>query len=68
MTAIHNINGWIEKTANQLGILFCDTNSAVRDPHNPQRLLSSPDGIHPDVIGYRKMGEALAKTIDANSK
>jgi lysophospholipase L1-like esterase len=62
--AIRDLNGWIEETASRLGALFCDTNWAARDSHDPDRLLSSPDGLHPDVSGYRKMGEALAETID----
>jgi lysophospholipase L1-like esterase len=66
--AISNLNGWIAKATNRLGILFCDTNRSVRDPRNPDRLLGSPDGLHPDVSGYRKMGESLAKTIDGDSR
>ncbi len=66
--AIRDLNSWIADTANRLGYLFCDTNRAVRDPRNRDRLLSSPDGLHPDVSGYRKMGEALAETIDSNAR
>ena len=62
--AVSEINRWIYKTATELTIPFCDTNLAVRDPRNPTRLISSPDENHPDVEGYRKIGEALAKTID----
>ena len=61
--AISDLNSWIGVTANRLGILFCDTNRAVRDQRNPARLQSSPDGLHPDVSAYRKMGEALAEKI-----
>jgi lysophospholipase L1-like esterase len=68
LEAIHDLNSWIADTANRLGLLFCDTNLAVRDPRNQDRLLSSPDGLHPDVSGYRKMGEALAETIDSNAR
>ncbi|MGD0175859.1 MAG: GDSL-type esterase/lipase family protein [Candidatus Bathyarchaeia archaeon] len=66
--AISDLNTWIAVTANRLGALFCDTNRAVRDPGNPDRLLSSPDGNHPDVSGYRKLGEALAATIDSDAR
>jgi lysophospholipase L1-like esterase len=62
--AISDLNSWIAVTANRLGILFCDTNRAVRDPSNSHRLLTSSDGLHPDVAGYRKMGEALTETIE----
>ncbi len=61
---IHALNHWIKDTANGLRVIFCDTNLAVRDPNDSNRLRSSPDGLHPDVLGYRRMGEALAETID----
>jgi lysophospholipase L1-like esterase len=61
--AIRDLNNWIAYTANRLGILFCDTNLAVRDPRNKDRLFRTPDGLHPDVSGYCKMGRALAETI-----
>ncbi len=66
--AIHDLNHWIKETANSLRVIFCDTNFAVRDPNDPNRLRSSPDGLHPDVSGYRRMGEALAETIDNSIK
>jgi lysophospholipase L1-like esterase len=66
--AIRDLNNWIANTANGLGILFCDTNLAVRDPHNRDRLLSTPDGLHPDVSGYCKMGRVLAETIARKAK
>lgn len=66
--AIRNINSWIRDTASRLGALFCDTNQVTRNPSNPNRLLTSPDGLHPDASGYRKMGEAIAETIVAHLK
>ena len=66
--AIRDLNNWIRETVNRLTVLFCDTNLAVRDPNDPDRLRSSPDGLHPDVSGYRKMGEALVETIDSGLK
>jgi lysophospholipase L1-like esterase len=63
--AIRELNVWIATTAQELGILFCDTNKAVVDPNDPNRLRASPDGYHPDVTGYRSMGESLAATIAA---
>jgi len=62
--AIRVLNGWIAATAKTLGLPFCDTNAAAGDPAAPDRLLSSPDGLHPDVAGYRRMGEALVQTIE----
>ncbi len=62
--AIREINRWIEKTSQGPGIPFCDTNRAVADPANPNRLRGSPDGLHPDVSGYRSMAEVLSETIE----
>jgi lysophospholipase L1-like esterase len=67
-TAIRDLNIWIEYTANRLGIPFCDTNLVVADPESRDRLLSSPDGYHPDVSGYRTMGESLARVIEADAE
>jgi len=64
--AIFTLNIWIESLAKVLHIPFCDTHAAVADPAKPDRLRSSPDGLHPDVDGYRRMGEALATTIEAH--
>jgi len=63
--SIGTVNLWVEATAKEEGIPFCDTNLAVRRNDNPNLLASSPDGLHPDVDGYRKMGEALATVIQA---
>ena len=62
--AIRELNRWIEATANTRGIPYCDTHRVVADPQNPDRLAGSPDGLHPDVAAYRRMGEALARTIE----
>ncbi len=64
--AIKEINRWIEKTAERLVIAFCDTNRAVADPSNPNQLRSSPDGLHPDVSGYRRIAEVLTRTIESD--
>ncbi len=66
--AIRDLNSWIKETANRLRVLLCDTNLAVRNPNDPNRLCDSPDGLHPDVSGYRRMGEALVETIDNSVK
>jgi lysophospholipase L1-like esterase len=63
--AIRELNAWIASTVRILGIPFCDTNAAAGDPASPDRLLGTPDGLHPDVAGYRRMGEALVQTIEA---
>ncbi|HKZ89934.1 MAG TPA: GDSL-type esterase/lipase family protein [Thermoplasmata archaeon] len=62
--AMHELNHWIESFARILSIPFCDTRAAVADPRDGDRLRGSPDGLHPDVDGYRRMGEALAQSIE----
>jgi len=62
--SILTLNAWIENLTKVLGILFCDTHAAVADPADSNRLRGTPDGLHPDVAGYRAMGEVLARTIE----
>src|SRR5437867_7421259 len=66
--AIFTLNTWIESFAKVLDIPFADTHLAVADPNALHRLRGSPDGLHPDVEGYRRMGEALTRTIDESSR
>ncbi len=61
---ILTLNAWIENLTKLLGIPFCDTHAAVADPADSNRLRGTPDGLHPDVAGYRAMGDALARTIE----
>lgn len=61
--SIRQVNAWVESASKAPGRLFCDANLAVRDKGNPGLLASSPDGLHPDVEGYRRMGVALAETL-----
>jgi lysophospholipase L1-like esterase len=60
---LETLNAWIRATAKAEAIPFCDTARAAADPKDPRRLKGSPDGLHPDVAGYRAVGEALAKTL-----
>jgi lysophospholipase L1-like esterase len=62
---LSELNTWIEAVASDSGFCFCDTNSLTADRHQPHRLASSPDGLHPDVAGYRRMGEGLVRTIES---
>ena len=57
------LNAWIRAAAKAEKIPFCDAAAAVADPKDPSRLKGSPDGLHPDVAGYRALGEALAKEL-----
>ena len=63
-TAIRMLNRWIAARAEVSSLLFCDTNRVVADRSDPDRLAGSPDGLHPDLSGYRKMGEAIARVIE----
>ncbi len=64
--SIRELNQWVRREARDLKMLFCDTNASVADPADPDRLRASPDGLHPDVSGYRRIGERLAGTIEAD--
>lgn len=57
------LNGWIESESHRLRIPFSDTAAAVSAPDNGDRLAGSPDGLHPDVEGYRSMATAIGSTI-----
>jgi lysophospholipase L1-like esterase len=61
---MHEINAWISAEASKdPRITFVDTRKAVAAPGQPDRLAGSPDGLHPDVDGYRKMAEALEPAL-----
>jgi acyl-CoA thioesterase I len=62
---IQRVNQWIRESAQSGGHLFCDTYQLVIDPRAPTRLRSSPDGLHPDVDGYRRVGEGIAEVIQS---
>jgi lysophospholipase L1-like esterase len=61
---MHEINAWIAGTARVRRYGFADTSTAAAHPENPDRLLSSPDELHPDIEGYRRMAMVLVSAID----
>ena len=61
---MRDINDWIRTQGRaDPGVLFVDTRAAVAAAGEPDKLASSPDGLHPDAAGYRKMADALAPAI-----
>ena len=60
------VSDWISQTSlKNEHVYFCDTATAVRNPDRPGYLISSADGLHPDVEGYRKVGETVAHCIES---
>jgi lysophospholipase L1-like esterase len=61
---IRAVNAWIQGTATTTaGLAFCDTAAAAAMPGRPDRLLASPDGLHPGVEGHRRLAEALVPVV-----
>ena len=59
------VNAWIADEAERdPNVTAVDTRRAVADPANGNQLAGSPDGLHPDIDGYRHMAEALAPAIE----
>jgi lysophospholipase L1-like esterase len=64
-TRMHAINDWVRRyAASHAGhVVFCDTRAAVAAPGQPDRLVSSPDDLHPSPEGYKRMASALEPAI-----
>ena len=61
---MHRVNDWIRAyAAGHPHVTFCDTRTAVASPGDPDRLVSSPDDLHPSSEGYRLMAVALEPAI-----
>jgi lysophospholipase L1-like esterase len=62
---MHDINDWIRAQARaDPGVIYVDTRAAVAAPGNPDMLASSPDGLHPDAAGYRRMADAIRPAVE----
>jgi lysophospholipase L1-like esterase len=62
--AMREINQWIQsEAARRANVSFADTRTATAAADDPDRLAASPDGLHPDVDGYRKMADVLAPAL-----
>ncbi len=62
--ALSALNQWIQSFARQNNFGFADAFSAMRASDNPLRLASSRDGLHPTVLGYRKLGEVITAALE----
>jgi lysophospholipase L1-like esterase len=62
---MRTINAWIEQeAARDEDVEFVDTRRAVAMPDDPDRLISSPDSLHPSVDGYRRMADAIRASLE----
>ena len=60
-----DINDWIRTQGRaDPGVIVVDTRAAVAAAGDPDKLATSPDGLHPDAAGYRKMADAIAPAIE----
>lgn len=60
------INDWIRSQGRaDPGVVVVDTRAAVAAAGNGDMLGSSPDGLHPDPAGYRRMADAIASAIQS---
>jgi lysophospholipase L1-like esterase len=63
--AMHEVNAWIrDVAAREPGVVFADTRAAAAAPDDPDRLSGSPDGLHPDIDGYRRMAAVILPAIE----
>ena len=63
---MHAVNAWIRDYSRRHdGMTFCDARAAVAAPGQADRLVSSPDGLHPSPDGYMRMAAALEPAIRA---
>lgn len=61
---MHAINDWIRAEATRdSNVTFVDTRKAAAIPDNIDLLASSPDGLHPSIAGYHRMGDVIAAAI-----
>lgn len=60
---MRQVNDWIRQYSQQQGLTLCDLFRVMEDPARPGKLIRTADGLHPDVEGYRHMGEAVAECL-----
>ena len=59
------VNAWIEQRASaEPRIEFVDTRAAVAAPGAPDKLVDSPDQLHPSATAYKLMAEAMRPVLE----
>ncbi len=61
---ILEFNQKLQAMTSEMGIVFCDIYRVMEDPSRPGFISRSPDDVHPDVEGYRKVGEAFVPAVE----
>lgn len=61
---MHTINTWIAAQARpDHRLVFVDTRHAVASGQDPDQLSGSPDGLHPNIDGYRAMAKVIEEAV-----
>ena len=65
--AMRAVNGWIREQADAHAASWSSVTRGRQSPHRaqPDRLVSSPDDLHPSPEGYKLMAAALEPAIVA---